>query len=76
MNKPNSSKTKLPGNYYGRILSGEFSDLLKNHIDGLISEFRAFDELGSPAMPYISAWQDKQNIIWYEFVSKRFIGLL
>ena len=76
MNKPNSSKTKLPGNYYGRILSGEFSDPLKNHIDGLISEFRAFDELGSPAMPYISAWQDKQNIIWYEFVSKRFIRLL
>ena len=27
-------------------------------------------------MPYISAWQDKQNIIWYEFVSKRFIRLL
>ena len=76
MNKSNNFYINLPEDYYGRILSGKFSDLLKNHVDALIREFRAFDELGSLAMPYISAWQDKQNIIWYEFVSKRFIGLL
>ena len=66
----------FPEGYYGRILTGEFSDLLKNHLADLIKEFRAFDDLGSPAMPYISAWQGKQNIIWYEFVSTRFIKLL
>jgi diguanylate cyclase (GGDEF)-like protein len=63
-------------NYCGSILNGHYSDQLKIHVAKCIKRFRAFDELRSPAIPYISAWQDKQNIIWYEFVSKRFIALL
>ena len=63
-------------NYYGRILKGDYSDRLKRHMADCIQRFKAFDETGSPAIPYISAWQEKQNIIWYEFISHRFIDLL
>ncbi len=62
--------------YYGRILNGEYSDRLKNRVANCIRSFKAFDETGSPAIPYISAWQEKQNILWYEFISQRFIKLL
>ena len=62
--------------YYGRILNGDYSDRLKNRVVDCIRSFKAFDETGSPAIPYISAWQEKQNILWYEFISQRFIKLL
>jgi diguanylate cyclase (GGDEF)-like protein len=62
--------------YYGRILNGAYSDQLKSRLTKYIKRFAAFDEADSPAIPYISAWQEKQNIIWYEFVSRRLIDLL
>ena len=62
--------------YYGRILSGNYSKQLKQHLAECIERMRAYDELGSPTIPYVAAWQEKQNIIWYEYVSKRFIKLL
>ena len=62
--------------YYGRILNGDYSDRLKNLVVDCIQRFKAFDETGSPAIPYISAWHEKQNIIWYEFISQRFINLM
>jgi diguanylate cyclase (GGDEF)-like protein len=70
------SNQNLPAGYYGRILNGKYSSRLKGRIAEWIRHFQVFDELGSPAMPYISAWQEKQNIIWYEFISGRFIRLL
>jgi diguanylate cyclase (GGDEF)-like protein len=66
----------LTRNYYGCILDGNYSSQLKMHLTECIKRFGAFDELSSPAIPYISAWENKQNIIWYEFVSRRFIALL
>jgi diguanylate cyclase (GGDEF)-like protein len=69
-------KRKTIDNYYGRILNGDYSDRLKSHVAECIRRFRAFDETGSPAIPYISAWQEKHNILWYEFISERFIKLL
>ena len=66
----------LLNGYYGRILNGDYSDRLKKHIAECIERFRAYDELGSPTIPYIAAWQEKQNIIWYEYVSSRFVKLL
>ena len=62
--------------YYGRILTGKYSALLKNRIEECIFHCQCFDDLGTPAMPYISAWRSKENTIWYEFISRRLIELL
>ncbi len=70
------SKHETNESYYGRILNGDYSDRLKRRVVDCIQSFEAFDETGSPAIPYISAWQEKQNILWYEFISQRFIKLL
>lgn len=66
----------MPHGYYGRILSGEYSHSLKSRIAECIRHFQVFDELGTPAIPYIAAWQEKHNVIWYEFVSSQLIQLL
>jgi len=62
--------------YYGRILRGDYSAPLKTRIEQCILYCQGFDDLGTPAMPYVSAWQAKENTIWYEFVSRRLIELL
>jgi diguanylate cyclase (GGDEF)-like protein len=62
--------------YCGRILNGDYSLRLKNRLQDCIDRFSRFDESGSPAVPYISAWHEKEKIIWYEFVSKRFTELM
>jgi diguanylate cyclase (GGDEF)-like protein len=46
------------------------------HLTECINRFGAFDDLRSPAIPYISAWENKLHIIWYEFISRRFVALL
>ena len=62
--------------YYGRILNGDYSRGLKSRIAECIRHFQVFDDLGTPAIPYIAAWQEKRNVIWYEFVSRQLIQLL
>ena len=76
MDKIQKPDQYLHDGYYGRILSGDYSRQLKKHLAECIERIRAYDELGSPTIPYIAAWQEKQNIIWYEYVSKQFIKLL
>lgn len=66
----------LPSGYYGRILNGSFSQQLKRRITECLQHFRAFDDLGTPAIPYIAAWQEKNNAIWYEFVGRPLVQLL
>jgi signal transduction histidine kinase len=68
------SDSKAP--YYGKILNGDFSPELKDKIKKAISVFHVFDQAGSPAIPYISAWQGNKKNIWYEFVSRKFLALL
>lgn len=63
-------------NYCGRILKGNYSLDLKRRVAGYIACYRAFENAGNPAIPYISAWKDAEKEIWYEFVSKHFIRLL
>lgn len=64
-------------NYSGLILSGNFNTNLKETVSDYIQTFNKFEETGNPAIPYISAWQEKdEKAIWYEFVSKRFLNLL
>ncbi|MBW2437713.1 MAG: GGDEF domain-containing protein [Deltaproteobacteria bacterium] len=65
-----------PQGYYGRILNGDYSRRLKSRIAECIRHFQVFDDLGTPAIPYIAAWQEKRNVIWYEFVSRQLIQLL
>ena len=62
--------------YYGRILNGNYSRELKRRIAECIQHFQVFDELETPAIPYIAAWQEKRNVIWYEFVSRQLLQLL
>ena len=62
--------------YYGRILNGSYSRRLKGRIAECIQHFQVFDELGTPAIPYIAAWQEEHKVIWYEFVSRQLIQLL
>jgi diguanylate cyclase (GGDEF)-like protein len=70
------SNQHLPAGYYGRILNGSFSAQLKRRILECIRYFQVFDDLGTPAIPYLAAWQEKNNSIWYEFVSEQLVKLL
>jgi diguanylate cyclase (GGDEF)-like protein len=70
------SNQHLPAGYYGRILNGSFSPQLKRRVTECIEHFRAFDDLETPVIPYIAAWQEKNNAIWYEFVGKQLVKLL
>ena len=62
--------------YYGRILHGPYSEKLKKRVAECISTFRAFDNIGTLAIPYIAAWHEEEKVIWYEFVSRRFVQIL
>jgi len=62
--------------YYGRILTGPYSTRLQTRVRKCIAVFRAFDKTDAPVIHYISAWQLNEKVIWYEFVSQRFVRLL
>ncbi len=62
--------------YDGRILMGDFSFDLKKRVSDCISGFRLFEKTGSPALPYLSAWHEAGDTIWYEFFSRRLTDLL
>jgi signal transduction histidine kinase len=62
--------------YCGRILNGSYSSRLQTRVRRCLAGFRAFDETEVPVIHYISAWQMDEKVIWYEFVSRRFVRLL
>lgn len=66
----------IDDDYYGQIIHGDFSPELKKYLIAHLAHFLAFDRLGHPAIPYISAWHDQQQQIWYEFAGRRFMDLL
>lgn len=67
----------IPEDYYGRILTGDYSVELKKHVAGYIDAYRAFERTGNPAVVYLSAWHEEdEGKIWYEFVSGPFAGLM
>jgi len=76
MKKIQQSNQTSKYEYYGRILYGNYSAPLKSYVADCINRFRAFDEIGNPSIPYISAWEGSQHTIWYEFVGMRFLGLM
>jgi hypothetical protein len=62
--------------YYGRILTGHYSQQLKDKVAHYIERLRILDEIEIPAIIYLAAWQGSNKTIWYEFVSKQFTELM
>lgn len=61
--------------YCGKILQGNFSKELKKKVTDSISAFQAYEKTGVPTIPYIAAWKEEDNVIWYEFVGARLVGI-
>ncbi|MCF8092151.1 MAG: hypothetical protein K9K40_06785, partial [Desulfotignum sp.] len=64
------------GDYYGKILHKDFSEPLKSYVAKNISRLKAFDKTFTPAMLYLSAWQQEKKAVWYEFAGKQFTDLM
>jgi hypothetical protein len=72
-----SEKTAvLKNGYAGKILTGAFSRELKGRVAQCIDIFTLFEDTGTPAIPYIAAWEEKEKTIWYEYAAKRFMALM
>ena len=67
---------KLPANYPGRILTGNYSSSLVERTLSVIRTSEAIDTGSFPLMHYISAWDAREQTIWYEFVGQQFVDLL
>ncbi len=65
-----------PANYVGRILFGDYSTDLKERVLSIIQASEEFEKCGFPLIPYLAAWNEEENIIWYEFAGQQFIDLL
>lgn len=66
----------LPVTYSGKILTGSYSHALQERTFSAIQASEAFDAYSFPMMPYITAWNQEENTIWYEFVGQQFINLM
>ncbi len=62
--------------YPGKILHGSYSHALKTHVKENISRLTAFEQTRTPVIPYLSAWQEQENAMWYEFAGNRFSALM
>ncbi|RTZ99329.1 MAG: hypothetical protein DSY90_01520 [Deltaproteobacteria bacterium] len=62
--------------YCGKILDGMYSSQLKHRTASSISAFQNFDLMGTPVLPYISAWQEDKKSIWYEFISRHLLRMM
>jgi len=66
----------IPTDYSGCILTENFALELKRKVIRCILCYQEAENIGNPAMQYLSAWKEKEKIIWYEFVGKQFRRLL
>ena len=62
--------------YYGKILTGNYSQELKDKTAHYLERLQILDEIEVPAIIYLAAWQGSDKTIWYEFVSKQFCRLM
>ncbi len=67
---------QLPTTYAGRILTGTYSRTLQERTFSAIQASEVFDSYSFPMMPYITAWNQEDNTIWYEFAGQQLINLL
>ena len=70
------SYVDIPTDYSGCILTENFALELKRKVIRCILCYQEAENIGNPAMQYLSAWKEKEKIIWYEFVGKQFRRLL
>ncbi len=66
----------LATGYHGQILHGSYSQALKERLLACLKHFHSLDRLGSPIIPYISAWQDGVSGVWHEFTGHRLMDML
>ena len=66
----------IPEGYPGRILSGPYSLALREYMQRSLGRLEDFERLGLAPMVYVAAWQEREKVIWYEFVDQRFLRLL
>lgn len=62
--------------YYGKILTGGFSQSLCRRLTECLTTLAAWDKLCLPTIPYIAAWRADGKIIWYEHVGTRLLSIL
>ncbi len=62
--------------YCGQILAGDYSQALKERLKTELGIMAAFDDLGSPAILYISAWEEDKKNMWYEFASENLLEIM
>ncbi len=60
----------------GRTLRHNGSRALRERIAGVLDPFRALEQMNSPVMPYLAAWEEDKKIIWYEYISPKLCRLL
>jgi len=76
MNTSSCEDIPIPNDYTGCILTDNFSQGLKKRVAQCILCYQEAENSGNPAMQYLSAWMEKEKIIWYEFVGEQFRRLL
>ena len=76
MTRRHDERNAWPPDYCGRILDGNFSKELKGRVVECCKRYHAFEETGTPAIPYIAAWHQESDTIWYEYASQRLADLL
>lgn len=62
--------------YFGRILHGNYSTIVKDRVSECILIFISFEKTGNPAIPYLAAWEKDKKSIWYEYAGKRFVEMM
>jgi len=65
-----------PDNYYGKILTENYSEELKKKVTDYIRRLQLLDELELPVILYLAAWDKGEKTIWYEFAGRRFTELM
>ena len=76
MEKQPSPPIENTGDYHGKIRHSLCSPALKQYISDHIRGLQAFDGTNPPVIPYLSAWQEKEQNMWYEFAGRRFCELM
>ncbi len=66
----------IKSDYIGKIMRGGKSEKLTSHVKEYIIALLGLEKARVPIIPYISAWQDAGEGIWYEFVGRSFCDLL
>lgn len=76
MAKQPGPSVSVDENYYGRILTGDYSSETKELVAEQIRHFQAIDALKLPIISYYAAWKTGQATIWYEFACRNFQDLM